>query len=185
MVQALGEAARNPYTLAERLLGVMTGALDGGTPYTESAPVRRYVAHGAPVIDCPDQLTVNITEIRTLQAPGGSNGFAIGGQMILVDFVVTLMRCFPTGVVPMGNGNTRPLSVGEISPAIEQLLKDGWSVYHAAVFHWNECAGPRGGGCELYNVSPMRPVDPEGGSAGWQFTLTAEIAKPRKVLSPV
>jgi len=175
----LGQATKNPYTLAERLLSVITDALNNNVPHCRPAPERRYVAHGTPVLDCLDQLTVHAGSIYVSSTFGADSGGAIQGpKMFMVDLTVTLTHCHPTGVVQQG---TKISAIGTdiLLEAAELLYGDGWTAYFAAVNGWKNCGGQT---CELHSVTPLSPLDPEGGAAGWQFTLTAEIGQPRKAL---
>lgn len=173
-MDALGAAARNPFSLAERLLGIVTAALDNNVPYSRPAPERRYVAHGTPVLDLTDQLTVHLSNIRPSSSFDGEAGGALPApRLILVDLAVTLVGSYPTGVIQQQGGKVKAIPATIFDEATEQVYADGWVAYSAAWFGWNaECAT-----CGLHSLSPLQPLDPEGGAAGWQFILTTEIPR--------
>lgn len=183
-MDALGAAARNPYSLAERLLGIVAGALDNNVPHSRAAPQRQYVAHGTPVLDMTDQLTVHMGSIRPSSLFNGADpgvSSLPNPKLILVDLTVTLVNTYPTGVVQQGGGRVHPLTTDVLESATEQTYIDGWTAYSAVWFGWSNCA-PQGANGELHSLSPLLPIDPEGGAAGWQFTLTTEIPRLRQEL---
>ncbi len=174
-MDALGAAAQNPFSLAERLLRIITGALDSNVPYSQPAPERRYVAHGTPVLDLQDQLTVHLGNIRPSSGFDGADGGVLPmPKLVLLDLVVTLVNSYPTGIIQLQGGKVKAIPEEVFNEASAQSYATGCTAYLASWFGWKENCN----GCDLHSISPLQPLDPEGGAAGWQFTLTAEIPRP-------
>lgn len=163
------------HELCEELLTAATEALDTipdfiASPTMQGAPTRRYINNGVPAADCPDQLVVWASAVRTLPRGGdGESGdtsttFWVNG----VELHVQILRCLPT-----------PTGVKKIVPATElqanarQSNADCWAL-------WNHLHNLRAAellfqGCSVVRWDGMTTVEPSGGAGGWELVVTAQL----------
>lgn len=163
------------YDMAAEVLAACVAALDTLTAVDglEGAPARRYVAPGLPAFDCCDELTVRVALIGQGGVPGVTAGreHSIGRQN-LATLIATVTRCTPTG---SGTGKSyKPPTEAALEANARQVLADGWVL-------WNHLSQQiasdtlLGGRCSVAHWDGGRPLDPQGGCAGWIFQLRPEI----------
>ena len=161
------------HALAEEYLAACVEALDtipdlaglGGSP------PRSFVTHGRPVLDCCDQLTVNVdnvVESPTGRVPGATSKSTKTGWTNLVALVATISRCIP---VPDTHGNLPP--VADMVASSTQLNADNWALWNhvhnlvAAGLLFDQCG-------EVY-FDGIRALQPSGGCAGWVMQVRVSL----------
>lgn len=161
------------YDFATELLAEAVAAL---ATTAAGAPASQFVSYALPSLDCPEQLTVDVRAVghdsNRPTAPGQARGHLTqyGHVTNLGTFVVTMTRCVP--VVDGMNGQLPPPA--EIQAAAGVILEDGWAF-------WNHMtsiikAGTLWGGrCTTIYRDPGVPVQGQGGSAGWAFSMRPVI----------
>lgn len=157
------------YDWAVELLAVAEAALattDAGVPE------RSYVTFAVPVLDCPEQLTVDVrmigTDVTSPTGPRQAQGHLTqyGHLVPIATFVITAVRCVPTvtegGIIPLAS---------DLQVAAKVIDEDGWAILNmltqviSAGTLW-------GGRCTTIQRPNGTPVAGQGGSAGWTFSLT-------------
>lgn len=153
---------------AEELLAASVDALDtlpGFDPMFLGAPDRRFVAFGAPVLDCCDQLTVFVPQVSDAPTIGGlPAGRKVAAKINHVFLIATISRCYP---VPDDKGNPPP--VADLVAASEQLNADGWALWNHLYSLWT--ADLLFTFCGEVFWDSLRPVGPQGGCAGWDLGI--------------
>lgn len=135
-----------------------------------AVPEHVYVTHNAPAWDCCDLLAVHIDRAKpTDKFPRPAHYHPIQGRVRwAIDVVVTILRCVPTF-----DGTSLP-SFDSLDKSGEDLADDAWAIYHGF-----GCKGARGTlltncTCDLVALGPLRPVGPQGGCGGYNFTVSVE-----------
>ena len=157
------------FTAAQELLDAATLVLDDipdADPSLLGAPERAFVAHGAPVLDCCDQLSVWVPQINSAPlAPGGLGaGRQIAARINHVFLTVTISRCYP---VPDDRGEPPP--VADIVAASQQLDADAWALWNGLPCLWT--SGDLFTVCDEVFWDSLRPIGPQGGCAGWDMGI--------------
>lgn len=161
------------YDTASVLLDFCTVALDE-LPW--GAPDRRFVSVGYPAVDCA-MLGVWILPIAPgafdpSQAPG--DPFRQGHPYVVLDFVtyqIQVWRCWPS--TPGGKMIPKAPKPADYDAATAILYGDAWQLYNAIRAGTNQ--GLFGGPCKLIRVDQGTPIQPDGGFAGWNLTVTAQL----------
>ena len=157
------------FTAASELLDASINCLDTIPDFDaslEGAPARAFVAHGAPVLDCCDQLSVWVPQIgEAALSPGGNAaGRKIAGKINHVFLTVTISRCYP---VPGPKGDPPP--VADIVAASRQLDADAWALWNCLYCLW--ISGDLFTVCDEVFFDSLRPLGPQGGCAGWDLGI--------------
>src|SRR5688572_8648866 len=116
-----GTGPTDLHALAVELLTASAAALDTIPVYEASlggAPLRQVIAPGTVVLDCCDQLAVNVGTINE----GASE---LGGNINNITLIVTISRCVP---VPDSSGN--PPSVEDQTASSAQINADKWALWN-------------------------------------------------------
>ena len=151
--------------LAQEFLDACVEALDtipSVAPGLGGAPARSYVSPGRPAFDCCPQLTVHTGPVTASPtSPGTTTGTSARSALVTVPaLIATIVRCIPTGEQP---------ATEDMQAAAEQINADGWAL-------WNHILNLIRAG-DLFQVcgevfwDGLRPVDPQGGCAGWTLNL--------------
>ena len=169
----MGTSPADLNTLAEEYLAACVEALDTipGLAGLGGSPPRSFVTHGRPVLDCCDQLTVNVdavTESPTGRVAGATAKSFKTGWTNLVSLVATISRCIP---VPDAHGNPPP--VAEMVAASAQLNADNWALWNHV--HNLVVAGLLFEQCGEVYADGIRALQPNGGCAGWNMTWRVSL----------
>ena len=160
--------------LAEEYLAACVEALDtipNFDPVLGGAPGRSFVTHGRPVLDCCDQLTVNVDSViesPTGRVPGATSKSFKAGWTNLVALVATISRCIP---VPDAQGNPPPVPQMEL--AARQLNSDNWALWNHV--HNLVVAGSLFEDCGEVFFDGIRAFAPSGGCGGWTMVVRASL----------
>lgn len=157
----LQDLAADVLDVAEQIL-----AVTGGPPL-----VRSLVAHGAPALDCADQLSVhvaNVGEALTQATDPLAAGLrhARPGRINLTGLIVTLTRCYPA---VDGEGNLP--GADDETAASATLNADGWAL-------WNGLYRARDvlfAACDLVFFDGIVPLPPQGACAGYIMQIRFEL----------
>ena len=160
--------------LAEELLDAAVDSLDTIPLFDatlDGAPERRLVTAGAPVLDCCDQLAVDVVQVLdAATGPGGlSTGRKIAAKINHVYLTTTITRCFP---MPDSKGDPPPIA--EIEAASRQIDADGWALWNHLYNLWR--------GDQLFTLcgevfwDSLRPLGPSGGCAGWTLAIHVSLS---------
>lgn len=153
---------------ADELLGAAVESLNTipiFDPTLDGAPDRAFVTAGSPVLDCCDQLTVNVAQVLTAPVIGGlPAGRQIAAKLNHVYLIVTITRCFP---MPDDKGNPPPVAV--IEDHSRQIDADGWALWNHLYNLW--IAGQLFTVCDEVFWDALRPLGPAGGCAGWTLAI--------------
>lgn len=173
-----GEGPLDLFELARDLLNAAVEALDTIPDYDVSlsgAPSRRYVSPGVPARDCPEQLTVHVSQIA--EAATDPSGLGAGQRARLearlnhVTLVLGVTRCIPVGT--QAKTTYVPPEESELENAARQINADGWALWNHL---WNRVRqGLLFETCKGVFWTGARIISPEGGSAGWTFTFTVTL----------
>jgi hypothetical protein len=148
---------------------------------TDAGPIdRAFISPGNPALDCPEQLTVNLSSIAydttqpTIPPPApGHRSAKRFGSLILATYKITAVRCIPVGRGPNVN-LYQPPTPAEQQAAALSIVQAAWSC-------WNDitnavAAGTIfGGPCKAVYLDALAPLEPSGGSAGWTLQVRAAI----------
>ncbi len=140
-------------------------------------PVRSYVAHGLPAIDC-EQLTVSVytvpqadTSPRVLPL---DRQFKVAkyGSVNLVFLTVQLVRCYPQ---PTAGGRQVNLltRVQDLAAFAELINADGWQLWNG--LQSAKRLGSFGGACREFSMDPLLPIQPQGGFAGLAIPIEIQL----------
>ena len=149
------------YDLAADLLAAAEEALNTVPSYAPAlggAPERSFVAPGPVVLDCCDQLTVNVSSVTQREIVKGQGVNHVG-------LAITAARCVP---VPDSRGI--PPAVEAMVAAAEQMNADAWALWvylHALVSTdqlFEKCCGVTWGA--------VTPLQTSGGCGGNLLTVT-------------
>ena len=160
--------------LAESYLSACIDALDsipGSGAAPGGSPSRRFITHGRPVLDCCDQLTVDVdavAESSTGNVFGASSKSFKTGWTNLVTLVATDSRCIP---VPDAHGNPPP--VAEMEASANQLNADNWALWNHV--HHLVAAGELFEQCGEVYFDGIRALQPQGGCAGWVMQVRVSL----------
>lgn len=165
---SLHEAAAELLATAEAVLATTVGG-----------PVARaYLSPGLPALDymC-DQIAVWTGAIGDETAGALSPTPVIGQRrrlawIPLASITTMTARCIKTGK-STSKGYTPP-TIAELTADAEKTMEDGWALYNGystAIIQ----DGLLGGTCQDIKFTPMTPLDPQGGMAGWLLTLIVEL----------
>lgn len=169
-VAPIGPKVDNTYLLAKGLLDVCAEALTVNIPTTSPPPNRRYVYMGEPPYDYLDMLVVWASDPRPSTVfPEAITGPILTPFYWVADLNVVLMRPYAAGVQSSGKLDEPAL----LNANSKALYADGHAIYWSIV---TTLVQLKNLGCfDYYTFSALKPVQAEGGSAGWQFTVTTEI----------
>jgi hypothetical protein len=160
------------YAAAQELLQASIDSLDTNTALgLGGAPERAFVSAGAPALDCCDQLTVHIQDIR--EAPTQPLELGAGTRhkqnfwVNLIRFQVTITRCADLNAVPP--------SEAVLEAVAEQTDADGWALWN--LLHNMVAARPPllFSLCEQVYFDGLSAITPSGGCYGWVLTIRGEI----------
>lgn len=166
---SMGDSANNLFKIAKRTLDFCAEALDVNVPNTMAAPERQYVSFGEAPWDTADQLVVHVESPRiSTEFPYPHTDAILTPTMWVADFVVTLNRVFPEDV----QVNGALLDTTTLNEVAQLLYADGLAMYQAVIVGWSNINSAHN---YLVAVTPLTPINPEGQSAGWTFTLTTEV----------
>lgn len=159
------------YAVAGDILAAISDAFAMANPAV-SLPDRQYVTTGGVAWDigtgCDEQLVVTITRIFG-GLPGVEQGFGSRCDVPnTAEFHAQLVRCVP----PMGSDGSAPSSAA-LDASGERLAVDGWLLAHA-VPRFFKC-GALLSRCDSLVNGPVVAVGPQGGVAGWDLTVVAQI----------
>ena len=174
-IPSMGPAVNNLFLTAAQTLEYAASALDANVPLTGERPVRSYVSVGIPPWDTENQLTVYATEPRlTRDFPNAwTEAVFQGAYQWVSDLVVTLYRPYVLGLL---KSNGELLAPSDINAASAILYAEGWAMYLSVINGWFGCQGIEGNPCAgAFAVTPLRPINVEGASAGWEFTMSVEV----------
>lgn len=162
-----GTGPTDLHGLAVEFLEACAEALDTIPDYDPTlggAPERQLIFPGTVVIDCCDQLAVNVGSITEgAAAPGFPK--ASTARINRVTLIATISRCVPT---QDGGGNPPPALA--IQAAAEQIDADKWAL-------WNHIYNLIGDGllfdrcCDVI-WGPLSSLQPSGGCGGSTLTIT-------------
>ena len=170
-IPPLGPAVDNTWLLAKGLLDIAVQALDVNVPSTAPAPERSYIYMGEPSYDYPNMLVVYATDPRpSATFPELYPGPILTPVLWVADLNVVLLRPFAAGVQSSGKLDSPEL----FNANSRQTYADGhaiyWSIFTTLVQlkQTTNCF-------DYFSFSPLKPIQAEGGSAGWTFVVTTEI----------
>jgi len=169
------------YAAAQELLAASAEALDTipfSDPSLAGSPERQLITAGIPVLDCCDQLSVDVTNVVDAPIePGGlPQGRRIAGKINHVGLAVSIARCYP-GPDEAGN----PPSVDEQQEAARQIDADGWALWNHLYNLWR--ADLLFATCKEMFFDSLRPLGPSGGCAGWVLLIHISLDGYEETLS--
>lgn len=162
------------YDFAVELLNESISAL---ATTSAGAPERAYVAVAQPALDCCPQLTVHVQQLGLDNTSPTSPSTVIGsrtpkqGQVNLVSFVVTTVRCTPQ---PQGN-NLTPPTPDALQLCSLQITEDLWAIWNWLTNKIRTNPGLWEGRCMATYLDTAIPLNEEGGCAGWQIPVRTSI----------
>lgn len=163
-------AAVDLYTAASELLDACSAQL----ATTIGGPISRaYVSPGDPAFDCCPQLTVHVSSLSQLETSPVSPVPQPGmrprlGVVYQAEMVVTVVRCVS---VPEGG---QLISAAQLDLEAQAVLADGWAIWN--MLHAHHGAGTLlGPACREVFLDRALAISPEGGCAGWEFRLRAQL----------
>lgn len=157
------------YDMAAELLAAAAAAL---ATTASGAPGRQYVSISSPAYDC-EQLTVHYAiadKAPFNPAAGAGHHRLAGGSVNLVGFDVTVLRC-----VPVLDGSTNPPSPAELEAAALVHGVDGWTLWNYLQSRLRDDSLWGLWPCGELQMSPMLPINPQGGFAGTVLRLSARV----------
>ena len=132
-------------------------------------PAFAYVTHGPPVLDCCNQLAVNVAAIGQEASVAVEPGQAAKiGRINLTTMNVTQTRCWPAGLTP-----TRPPWTSEQQAAAAGLNEDGWALWCG--LYWAVRTGALMQACDHVFFDGLVPIEPQGGCVGWLISIRFEL----------
>lgn len=149
-------------------------------------PARQFVSLGAPLWEtgCAQAsvqvLTLTEESTRDL-SPAMQTGLRHArGRVNLVGFVAYAVRCV---TVSEGNQNVyQPQSDATLSAEAKAAYEDGWAIWNYVTEAIRQDV-LFGGPCGDVHFDLGVPFNPQGGLAGWQFTIRAELNGYRPMLA--
>jgi len=136
-------------------------------------PGRVYVSHGPSAVDACEgtsgQLTVHLERLEMRPAGVQQRGVPGGFQcqiMPVARFVVELFRC-----VPVPNDRGVPPTEEELDLSAVDLMEDAWSIVTYLIAERASGDLIHGLGCDGVGIGVLSPIVPNGGVAGWSFTV--------------
>jgi hypothetical protein len=168
----LASSVTTVYDWAAELLAVAETAL---ATTSGGVPARSYVTFAVPVLDCPEQLTVDVRMIGndtvSPQSPRQAQGHLTqyGHLVPVATFTITATRCVPT----VGQDGLLPL-VTDLQAAARLIDQDGWAIFNTLT-QVIQAGSLWGGRCTTIQRLNGVPVAGQGGTAGWTFSLTPMI----------
>jgi hypothetical protein len=166
------------YTASQEVLDAAVQALDTipvSAPGLGGAPERVFVSAGAPVLDCCDQLTVHVQDIREAATPplelGPGTRHKQDFWINLIRFQITIGRCFDFGSYPSG-GAPDPALLDE---AAQQTQADAWALWNVIHNLMRERPPSLFSICELVFNDGITALTPAGGCYGWVMSIRGEV----------
>lgn len=161
------------YDTASNLLDFCVVALDE-LPW--DAPERRFVSVGYPPVDCTTLAVWILPVAPAPLAPSSSPGdsFRQGHPYPVLDFVsyqIQIFRCWPS--TPNGLALPKAPKPADYDTATRILYGDAWQLWNAIREALN--LGLFGGPCKLIRVEQIQPIQPDGGFAGINLIVTAQL----------
>lgn len=157
------------YGMAAELLE----AAEAGLATTAAgSPDRAYVSIAAPAYDC-EQVTVHyaIATKAPFNSPSGAGFHRLaGGSVNIVAFDTTVLRC-----VPVLDGSQRAPSVAQLEAAAQTNAYDAWTLWNWLQSRLRDGSLWALWPCGELALSPMQPVNPQGGIAGTVIRLEARV----------
>ncbi len=131
---------------------------------------RAFVSHGAPALDCCNQLAVNVgqigeavTQAGSALQPGLRHSFA---RVNLTTLLITVTRCVP---VPDDMGN--PPDADDLTASAAMLNADAWALWNGLYRMQDELFEA----CDLVFFDGSTPLPPQGACAGWMMQIRFEL----------
>lgn len=156
------------YGMARELL---EAAAAGLATTTAGAPARQYVSIASPAYDC-EQLTVHYaTAVKAPFNPAAGFGLhrIAGGSVNVVQFDVTVLRC-----VPVQDGTKPPTPAALEAAALVHGI-DGWTLWNWLQSRLRDDSLWALWPCGELAMSPMIPINPQGGFAGTVISFQARV----------
>lgn len=151
------------------LVELLAQAEDCLTTNGRTLPEHRFVSHNAPAWDCCDLLTVHLDEGKATSRWARPNRRPLQcATRWAIDVVVTILRCVPTF-----DGNSPPTFAALRESALS-LAADGWAIYNCFGCRALDGTLLAGCSCDLVILTSLKPIGPQGGCAGYTFTVTVE-----------
>jgi len=163
--------ASDLYDAAESLLAAAATAIAAGG---NVAPAVQYVSAGPPAIDCCDQLTVHVQlHVQVAMREAGSQAIPQSRPAVqMATFVVTAMRCYP---IVEGGVQLRVPDGQKLDAAARVVYLDGWALWNGVRTLIRTDRLFPGRWCRSVDTGPMTPMPTQGGCAGWQLPVLAEV----------
>lgn len=128
-------------------------------------PASNHYQHGTPVIDCPATLAISITSLYIGGPSGEVSDIARCVIERTVDINVQLWRCVPTP-----DGAYMPTDA-ELNTSALELFEDCWVLSESML----RAAYALKAELDPVGIGAVTPLEPDGGSAGWQSTLRVGV----------
>ena len=162
--------------MATDLLYLRAGELVAFAAQSLPNITRAFVALDAPALDCPDTVTVHVTNVARQPLSYGmplsefEAGPALAGAVTIATFVITTTRCAPR---PADSGD--PPTPMAYEDAAKLLLTDLWTLWKA-IPPAIDRAELWQGSCQKFVLGPVSSIPEQGGFAGWTLALSAEVS---------
>lgn len=172
----MASSATSLYGIAAELLA-KSAAILAGTP--AGAIGTKFVCHGPPAYDCPNQLTVHAGPITYGPERQGAEGSVIFDPkmhvVIIVPLTVTALRCVRTAAMPQGGTAISGAVASAIDADAQVVYADGWSLFCGLRNAQMNGTLFAGWPCRPFEVTDALPISPDGGVLGWAITVTIQL----------
>lgn len=160
------------YSLGHAALEAVTAELDAAVPFVPAGfTAYRFVSFNEPAWDCCPALSVFVSNLRPSPADTARmvEGRICCPSTYQVDLTFVILGCYMTQ-----DPTNASVTAAILNSEAQQLLAIGLVAWSGFICQWRagNIVETDPGGCNLLWMSPLDPVGPEGGCAGWRFTVT-------------
>lgn len=140
---------------------------------------RAFISPGNPDWDCCPQLSVHVASVDDLDTlpvspyPATGHRIQLTGVVLVATLVATILRC-----VPIASDGKSPPTVEQWNKASTETNGDLWAVTNYLIHAKRTGAifspSPDGTRREVW-MDPAAALRPQGGCAGWAFTVRVQL----------